>query len=66
MPTAPHTAAQHHYETAERTRTTLGALGAMPEDATREATVAPVDALLSIAASVLAVDGGGQHAAVSE
>ena len=66
MPTAPHTPAQHHYEQAERTLATLGALGATPEEATREAAVALCHATLSIAAAIMALRGNGgpgQHAA---
>ena len=52
MPTAPRTAAQHHYDEAERTLATIGALGATPEEATREAVVALTHGVLSIAATL--------------
>ena len=51
---------------AQRTLATLGALGATPEEATREAAVALCHATLSIAAAVIALAGNGgpgQHAA---
>jgi hypothetical protein len=47
---APQTPAEHHYAEAERTLATLGSLGAEPEEATREAAVALVHAVLAIAA----------------
>ena len=66
MPTQPHTPSEHHYIQAEQTLATLGALGATPEEATREAAVALCHATLSIAAAIMALGGNGgpgQHAA---
>jgi hypothetical protein len=52
---APHSQAQHHYREAERTRATLGSLGAVEEEVAREVLVAAVHALLAVAAGVIDV-----------
>jgi hypothetical protein len=50
MTSQPHSTAEHHYRQAEQMLATLGSISASPVDATREASVALVHAVLAIAA----------------